>query len=173
MYVKKKSTSYFQEIYLEHAPALLGFARKFVSTHIAEDTVHDVFLKFWEKKLLQLEVSDLKPLLYTAVRNACIDYLRHVALSKKVEDKRVVLLKLDELDFYKAPDDIYIHKSTIEMIMIKINELPERNREIFCLSYFSGFKANEIADKLNISVRTVENQLYKALLYLRKHCLRL
>lgn len=168
--MSKNSTDCFQNTYLKYAPSLLGFARKFVLNYQAEDIVHDVFLRFWDKKLLFLSDQELKPLLFTAVRNACIDHLRRLVLSKKVEDKRIISLKLEELDYYKAPDELYIHKNLLEVVMKKANDLPERNREIFYLSYFTGLKANEIAEKMNISIRTVENQLYKALIFLRKHC---
>ena len=58
----------------------------------------------------------------------------------------------------------------MELLMKKVEELPERGQEIFRLSYLNGMKAAEIADRLGLSVRTVENQLYRSLLYLRKHC---
>ena len=58
----------------------------------------------------------------------------------------------------------------MELLMKKVEELPESGQEIFRLSYLEGMKAAEIAEQLGLSVRTVENQLYRSLLYLRKHC---
>ena len=63
-----------------------------------------------------------------------------------------------------------MRKDLLELLMKKVAELPERSQEIFRLSYLKGMKAAEIAEQLGLSVRTVENQLYRSLLYLRKHC---
>ena len=60
--------------------------------------------------------------------------------------------------------------SLIHILMKKVAELPDRSQQIFRMSYLDGLKAAEIAERLDLSVRTVENQLYRSLLYLRKNC---
>ena len=66
----------YKEVYLSTGDALLNFARKFVPEFYAEDIVHDVYLRFWDKQIYKLPNEELRSLLYTAVRNACIDHLR-------------------------------------------------------------------------------------------------
>lgn len=160
--------SNYRKLYMQYAPMLLRFAEKFVSPFFSEDIVHDVFLKIWDKQVFSLPEPEVKNILYAAVRNACIDYLRRVSLEQEFVDKRAVQLKLDELNFYEGAEELFMRKDLMIHVMKKIDELPERRREIFRMSYLEGLKTAEIADKLNLSTRTVENHLYRTLLFLRK-----
>jgi RNA polymerase sigma-70 factor (ECF subfamily) len=158
----------YREVYLEYAPQLLRFAEKFVSQFYAEDIVHDVFLKLWDKQIFLLPENELRRVLYVAVKNACIDLLRRSSLELEYLDERRIQLQLDELEFFESSDEWFMQKDLLRFLMQKIEELPERSREIFKMSYLEGMKAAEIAEQLNISTRTVENQLYRALIFLRK-----
>lgn len=164
----KGVADYYQKVYKEYAPLLMRFATKFVSSFYAEDIVHDVFLKLWDRQVFLLPDAEIKKVLYVAVRNACIDQLRKVSQEQDYVDRRAIQLKLDELDFYEASDELFMRKDLLDLLQKKIDELPERSREIFRMSYFEGLKAAEIAERLDLSVRTVENQLYRALVTLRK-----
>ena len=161
---------HYQHIYTEYAPMLMRFAEKFVSGFFAEDIVQDVFLKLWDKQVFRLPESDLKRVLYVSVRNACLDYLRRMNMEQEIIDHRALQLKLDELDFFEASDELFMRKDLLDLLMKKVAELPERSQEVFRMSYLEGLKAAEIAERLNLSVRTVENLLYRSLLYLRKNC---
>lgn len=165
---RRDNADLYQDVYLHYAPMLLRFAEKFVSPFSAEDIVHDVFLKIWDKQVFLLPESEVKNILYAAVRNACIDHLRRLSLEKEIVDKKAIQLKLEELNFFNASEDLFMRKNLLEHIMKAVDELPEKRQEIFKLSYIEGLKASEIAEKLNISVRTVENQLYRTLLQLKK-----
>ena len=79
---------HYQHIYTEYAPMLMRFAEKFVSGFFAEDIVHDVFLKLWDKQVFRLPESDLKRVLYVSVRNACLDYLRRMNMEQEIIDHR-------------------------------------------------------------------------------------
>lgn len=165
-----QTAKHYQHLYLEYAPMLLRFARKFVSDFFAEDIVHDVFLKLWDKQVFLLPEEDIRRILYVAVRNACLDHLRRLNMEQEIIDHRAVQLKLDELDFFESSDELFMRKDLLNILMSKVKELPERSQEIFRLSYLEGLKAAEIADRLGISVRTVENLLYRSLVSLRKSC---
>ena len=160
----------YQHIYMEYAPMLIRFAEKFVSYFFAEDIVHDVFLKLWDKQVFRLPENELRRILYVSVRNACIDYLRRMSREQEIIDHRALQLKLDELDFFEASDELFMRKDLLDLLMKKVAELPNRSQQIFRMSYLEGLRAAEIAERLHLSVRTVENQLYRSLLYLRKHC---
>ena len=151
----------YRHIYTEYAPMLMRFAEKFVSGFFAEDIVHDVFLKLWDKQVFRL---------YVSVRNACLDCLRRMNMEQEIIDHRALQLKLEELDFFEASDELFMRKDLLDLLMKKVAELPERSQQIFRMSYLEGLKAAEIAERLDLSVRTVENQLYRSLLYLRKNC---
>lgn len=158
----------YRHVYMQYAPMLLKFANRFVSSFFVEDIVHDVFLKIWDKQVFLLPEDEVKRILFAAVRNACIDHLRRMSLEEEIIDKRALQLKIDELNFFENSEDLFMRQNILEFVLKKIEELPERKQEIFRLSYIEGMKANEIAKQLNLSVRTVENQLYRTLLLLRK-----
>lgn len=126
------------------------------------------FLEYGTNKCFCYQNQRLKNILFVAVRNACIDHLRRISLEQEFADKRAIQLKLDELSFYDGADELFMRKDLMAHVMAKINKLPEKRREIFLLSYMEGLKAAEIAERLNLSTRTVENQLYRTLLFLRK-----
>lgn len=167
---KRERVRYYRHIYLEYAPQLMRFAEKFVSGFFAEDIVHDVFLKLWDKQVFLLPDDELKRILFVAVRHACVDYLRRLSKEQEIIDRRALQLKLEELDFFESSDELFMRKDLLDLLMKKVEELPERTREVFRMSYLEGLKAAEIAERLGISVRTVENLLYRSLLYLRKNC---
>ena len=161
----------FEYAFRKFSPRLEAFAQKYTNdTNEAEDIVQDVFLKLWDKQVFRLPENDLKRILYVSVRNACLDYLRRMNIEQEVIDHRALQLKLDELDFFEASDELFMREDLLELLMKKIAELPERSQEIFRMSYIEGLKAAEIAERLNLSVRTVENLLYRSLLHLRKSC---
>ena len=141
MEVKDQTMNCYQRIYLEYAPMLLRFAGKFVSGFFAEDIVHDVFLKLWDRQVFLLPDDDLKRILYVAVRNACIDHLRRSNVEQEILDIRAVQLKLDELDYFESSDELFMRKDLLDLLMKKVEELPERGQEIFRLSYLKGMKA--------------------------------
>ena len=87
----------YRHIYTEYAPMLMRFAEKFVSGFFAEDIVHDVFLKLWDKQVFRLPENDLKRVLYVSVRNACLDCLRRMNMEQEIIDHRALQLKLEEL----------------------------------------------------------------------------
>ena len=156
----------YQKLYMQYAPMLLRFAVKFISPFFAEDIVHDVFLKIWDKQVFLLSESEVKNILFVAVRNACIDHLRRISLEQEFADKRAIQLKLDELSFYDGADELFMRKDLMAHVMEKINELPEKRREIFLLSYMEGLKAAEIAARLNLSLLFLRKELQTAFVYL-------
>ncbi len=158
----------FQDLYLKYSPMLLRFAGKFVSELYTEDIVHDAFLKLWNKQVFLLPEDEIKRILFATVKNTCIDKLRKLSMEQEYIEKRSLQLKLEELDFYEAPDKLFMQQDLLRLLLKKVEELPKRSCEIFKMFYLEDLKAAEIAEKLNISTRTVENQLYRALLFLRK-----
>lgn len=151
----------FKDLYETYAPKLLFFARKFVDFQTAEDIVHDVFLKIYNNYK-----DNIGGYLFKAVQNSCLDYLKHQTIEQNYISKAIVELKILELNNNHTIDDIITKEQVIE-IHKAISDLPEKCREIFILAYVKEKKHSEIAAQLNISVRTVESQIYKALKALR------
>lgn len=160
-------TGHFQTFYLQHAGELIFFARKFVDIHTAEDLVHDIFLKIWDKKSTIIVEGNVRNYLLSMVKHACYDYLKHQQVEDTFLNKTFYQLKLDELKFHESPVDYVWDNDKIEAVYASIEQLPSKSRHIFKKAYLEGKKHADIARELGISVRTVETHVYKALKFLR------
>lgn len=132
--------------------------------HQARDIVQDVFFDFWRKREQHNINISLKAYLRRSVSNRCIDVLRS---RKRIGSSA-------EITDYNQPTDTASIQEVLETndlqaaLQAGIESLPERCREVFSLSRFEDMSHKEIAEKLGISVKTIENQMTKALKVLRK-----
>ena len=156
-----------KRLYEQYAPGLIFYARKFVDQQTAEDAVHSVFLKIWNSKTVMYTDQRMENYLFRAVKNECLDILKHQAVSNDYVTNTVRDLKVEELTSDEDPEKNLINNERIAAIYQEIDRLPERCREIFVMAYIEEKKNAEIAELLQISVRTVEAQIYKALKILR------
>ncbi len=151
-------------VFKEYFGMLKSYSMRFMDEpEDAEEVVQDVFVKFWEKCESIAPDSSIKSYLYRSVHNTCLNHLKH----QKVKDS----YKLYVISYMeKSEDHIDLDgpKTGIqERIFEEVDKLPPRCSEIFKLSRFEGLKYQEIAEHLNISVKTVEVQMGKALKVLR------
>ena len=156
----------YEQAYNRFAPVLCAYAMKFVSQPTAQDLVQDLFLDLWTNPPV-LKTS-LKSYLFAAVRNSCLDHLKSLRVREKYVNHRLMQLQTDEILYYQESDVSIIEEEQLNLIHAAIEELPEKCKEIFELSYYHNMKSNEIAERLQLSVRTVQNHLYKGLIKLRK-----
>lgn len=164
--LRKGDRDVYEEVFSSHYTSLLLQARKILlDPASAEDMVHQVFLQLWEKKD-KLHIRDsLTAYLHRSVRNACMNYLKH----QKVEENYAAsfLIKASEADVASSPSAHLIGEEQVKQLKIEIEGLPEKCGQVFRLSRFHSMSNKEIAEFLNISVRTVENQIYRALKILK------
>ncbi len=152
----------FEIAYKQFFPMLTGFAFQYVEDRdIAEDIVQEVFSKIWNQSD-RIEIrTNVKSYLFGAVRNACLNHLKH---------RKVVETYARETTRVEMPDQAAVME--MDELQEKINEaldqLPEKRRQIFELSRFEGKKYHEIAEELDISIKTVETQMSRALKVMRK-----
>lgn len=129
----------------------------------AEDVVQAMFLKIWEKRGELLITHTIKAYLYKAVYNQCMNQLEHRVVRAKFQENttlgKIARVQLPEV----FPAELE------ERIKIAINGLPPQCRTIFIMSRYEELKYTQIAEALNISVNTIENQISKALKILRTH----
>ena len=154
MLVEKKILSdHFEEIYVSWFSRMKYFALEYVvSEEDAENIVQDVFTELWEKKEILAYDVNLVALLFTSIKNRCIDLLRH-----RIVVKEAVNLKLASLELF---DQSLLSEQDIERIITEVvDSLPKKCREIFIKSKIEGKKQKDIAAELNISLKTVENQM--------------
>lgn len=157
--------SQFEVIFKDFFPRLSAFAFKYLKDiDSSKEIVHDVFVKFWEKRGGLDPDKPLKSYLFTAVHNRCLNYIRD---NKKFDTN--VEVGGEELGL-SAGHDQQKHMEAAELEG-KINQilagLPEKCRMVFQLSRFEGKKYKEIAEELDISQKTVETHMSKALKTLR------
>ena len=132
------------------------------SDSIAEEAVLDVFFKLWDKrKRININTS-LKSYLFAAVKNQSIDYLR------KNQQENMGFVYPDLRSESAQPDELMNAIELKERIEKSIDELPDQCRIIFRMSRDEGMKYKDIAEKLNISIKTVETQIGRALVKLKK-----
>lgn len=157
----------FKTLYRENAPMLMFYASKYVDIVVAEDVVHDVFLKIWQRKDFLLSEEYIKNYLYRSVRNACLDYLKHQEVEENYVKDTINRLKIEEIHRNDDPAFLYSGDERMKSVRRAMDKLPAKCREVFELSYLEEKKSGEIASLLGVSIRTVEAQLYKALKILR------
>lgn len=144
---------------------LCAFANKFLNdTEEAQEVVQEMFIKIWEGRDEIDPEESLKSYIFKIVQNLSLNKLRR----KKVESRYVEIYK----QVYLEHKEFSAHESLLAKeleghISQSIGKLPGECRKIFELSRFEGLKYREIADTLNISIKTVEAQMSKALRYLR------
>ena len=155
----------FELVFNQYFSVMVLYAARFVDTREeAEEITQDVFVKFWDKCDSLSPDSSIKSYLYRSVHNSCLNAIKH----EKVKDayKQYVAQFMESSSTIDAEgmnsDELR------ERIYSEIDKLPPRCSEIFKLSRFEGLKYQEIADHLDISVKTVEVQMGKALKILRE-----
>jgi RNA polymerase sigma-70 factor (ECF subfamily) len=161
----KGSVENFDTIFREYFIPLTWYARKYTGdVDSAKEIVHSVFVNTWEKREMLSFDSTIKSYLYTAVYNRSLNFLRDRAKFAKgdIED-------LEYLANLPSDDHLGVESAETESIIYnEIEKLPDKCREIFKLNRFENKKYSEIAEQLNISVKTVEAQMSKALRVLRE-----
>jgi len=155
----------FEQLFKEHFKSLYAYAFTILKNEaIAEETVQNVFYKVWEKKVPEHIQTSLKAYLYKAVYHESLNYLKHQKIKAKYQVH--VMHQTNNHNDQGASRKILV-KELEEKLRQAMNALPQQCRTIFQLSRFEGLKYQEIADQLGISVKTVENQMGKALKQLR------
>lgn len=156
----------FETLFRKWYPHLCGFARKFVKDPAeGEELVQELFCHLWDKRTDFHPTTSIKAYLYGAVRNRCFNRLEHLKVREKSQE--AVAETLRNQGTQANPTQLLEASETQLRIEAAIGELPERCRQVFELSRYEGLKYNEIAHELNISPKTVEVQIGKALKYLR------
>ncbi|ERT61214.1 RNA polymerase sigma-70 factor [Prevotella sp. BV3P1] len=157
---------YFRQFY----PSLLLYATRLLVNGDMEDVVQDAFVDLWHRRNAMDDAAHIKSFLYRAVYTKSLNVIkhRHVVSGYAAECSALEMMRLTYYDPDNNPVDMYLENQELrEKIDAAINELPDKRRQIFKMSYLHGMSNKEIAQIMDISVRTVEAQLYKALKFLR------
>lgn len=152
-----------QSLFKRYFAGLCVFARQYVfDNDKVKDIVHDVFVAIWEKGSLYEAEPLVKAYLFTSVKNRCFNHLRD---NKKFTGHEDYM----DYDSAKTQQQPLEYRELENLIKKEIENLPEKCREVFVMSRFEELKYTEIAEKLNLSVKTVEAHMSKALKILREN----
>ena len=154
----------FDQIYLDNFPALHRYAYTIVNDRgLAEEMVHQVFLKILERKEPLKIHTSVKAYLFRSVNNECLNHLKHQNVKQNYQNYATDNME----NRVETPSGMLAYKELEKCLTEAINALPEQCRTIFQLSRFEELKYMEIANQLGISIKTVESQMSKALKRLR------
>jgi RNA polymerase sigma-70 factor, ECF subfamily len=161
----QKDEAAFEYIFKENFKNLQSYAFTIVSDAVlAEEAVQNVFLKLWDRTATITIQASLKAYLYRAVYNESCNFLKH----QKVKDNYAQYAKHSNNNVSPDKASLKVGLSELEeKIKTALNDLPEQCRTIFQLSRFEELKYQEIANKLGLSIKTVEAQMGKALKIMR------
>jgi RNA polymerase sigma-70 factor (ECF subfamily) len=162
--IQSGNRSAFEELFRSWYAPLCLYAFSFLkSREEAEEAVQSVFIQFWERRMEIMIDSSLKSYLYRAVRNAALNRLKH----EKVKANHVAFVTSRNENFVSPADELEETELHFR-IQRALKKLPEQCRVVFEMSRFEELKYTEIAERLGISVKTVENQMGKALRIMRE-----
>jgi len=154
----------YERVFIVYYRKIKFFINGFIkSEETAEELTQEIFLKLWEKRgSIDLNKS-FGFFLYTMARNSTFNFLKH----KLVHESYIAKSSFDD-SLALSPEELIYAKEIDLLIAMSVKKMPDQRRRIYELSRQEGLSNDEIASKLNISKKTVENQLSIALKELRK-----
>jgi RNA polymerase sigma-70 factor, ECF subfamily len=162
--LQKGDNAAFEHVFLQHYESLCRYGATLLKdTDAAEEVVQQIFCRLWEKKEELVIEKSLKVYLFRAVHNASLNVMKHGKVRRQY---REVQLKTANSFVWEA--DRSLKGELQQKIADAMNELPPQCGLIFKMSRLDEKKYAEIAKELNISIKTVENQMGKALAMMRK-----
>lgn len=163
--IRQGDRSAFSLVFVSYYTDLVMFAFTIVKTKDAsEEIVQEVFVRLWDNRETIEIRSSLKSFLLKSVQNKCIDWLRHQKIKDRYAEKR-----LQDNTLYENETESYLMYSELEQSIEKaLMSMPEKISQTYSMNRFDGLTYREIADRLDVSVRTVEVRVSKALDFLRE-----
>ncbi len=163
--IKKGDKQAFEKIFRKYYVRLTAFANTFMhDLDLSESVIQSIFVKLWEKRA-SYEITSLQSYLMVAVRNSCHNELKRQKHQRNFKNTVEPDYLIETFDYPDA--------GAMQQIKDVIEQLPEQRKKIFVLNRVDGLKYREIAEQLNLSQKTVEAQMGKALKFLRENLLEL
>lgn len=163
--IRQGDTGQFESLFRSSYVSLVRYAKTIVKDHdTSEEIVQDLFFRLWQhREKLKIE-SSLNGYLFRSVHNRCLHWIDH----NRIVDRHAAEMAQKEDGSSENPFEIIRYKELQAKIVKILERLPERCGQIFCMNRFEGLKYSEIAEKMSISVKTVEANMGRALKEFRK-----
>lgn len=163
----------FQCFFTVNFPKVKNFAYMLLKSETdAEDVAQDVFCKLWQQpELWRNKEKELDGYIFIMTRNMILNIFKHQQIEKEYQEdafEKMIVYELTQKE--DILENVYYKEMQI-IIQLTLEKMPKRRRMIFEMSRFSGLSHKEIAEKLDVSVRTIEHQVYLALVELKKYLL--
>lgn len=163
--IKKGDVGQYESLFRSSYISLVRYARTLVKDQdTAEEIVQDLFCRLWQDKEKITIDSSLNGYLFKSVHNKCLHYIEH----NRVVMRHAGEMMYNQADSPESPSDILHYKELQAKIARILERLPEKCGKIFYMSRFEGLKYTEIAEKLSVSIKTVEANMGRALKEFRK-----
>lgn len=148
----------FEHFFKENYAMYCRFAQGFTNDpDDAEEMVQNTFVKLWESRKSLVIGTQPKAYLFTMIRNACLNQLKHISVREEYKKHNEQEIKSETEE--SSGEDLNLQ----DKIQSAIQKMPPQRRKIFEMSRFEGLKYREIAEHLNISIKTVENHMGSAM----------
>lgn len=155
----------FENLFRLYYQDLCSYAHHFLKdSAAAEEIVQDIFFKLWEKREQLKVTTSIKAYLFQSTRNRCLNVIKHIDIRENYKQQNEQVRKSSELEGF---DEMEVSELQ-DKIQVAISKLPPERQKIFMLSRYEGLRYKEIAKKLGLSPKTVENQMGRALKFLRE-----
>jgi RNA polymerase sigma-70 factor (ECF subfamily) len=166
----------FESVYMDYYDMLFHLANGYIGNReVAKELVQDAFLKLWEYREDLGKNTNIKNFLYTLTKNSSLNYLKQQeVICRNNREYLLPELKYRQEALSEFPDSYAGVEDLLGRVDNAIEKLPEEVRVTFKMNRFDGLTYNQIAEKLEVSPKTVEARISKALKILRselKDCL--
>lgn len=156
----------FKELYETYYAPFCLYAKRYIDDRpIREDLVSDVFATLWDKQeAINFDSGTTLAYLKMCVRNNCLNYLKH----REYEWNYAEAVQVQAPIYEEEPDSVYTLDELYHMLYDALNKLPENYRKVFVKSFFDGMTHAEIAEEMELSVKSVNRYKQKTMDFLRQ-----
>lgn len=165
--LKKGDMDAFSVLFKTFYPQLHSYGLKITNNNVAltEDCIQDFFLYIYEHRDNLADLETLKPYLYTSFRRAIIHATKRANKSVIHEEVKHGEITFSKEDFVVQQEIDFLKKESVSRLL---NELPDRQKEVLFLKYYSNLKVTEISEVMNINYQSVLNMMHKAIKKMRQ-----
>jgi RNA polymerase sigma-70 factor (ECF subfamily) len=161
--LKEGDEKSFEKVYRTYYKGLCAFASQYLKDpDDCEEIVQDVMMWLWENRSSLVPEMPVKSLLFTMVKNKCLNQIHHLQIKQRVHNELYANIE----EPFEDPDT-YSNGEMLEILNKSINNLPDDYRIAFTMNRFENYTYSEIADKMNVSTKTIAYRISQALKILR------